>query len=107
LPEVGHELDDRDWKGAGESMEATDIVSSSGVAGSRYGFVVLIKVTRGHVRQRRGGKTRAKLTMPGDVEPDCIIIECVLVGVEALERVLIARVVTIHGGVVLVTEDYP
>jgi hypothetical protein len=45
LPELGHELMGRGWKGAGESMEATDIVSSSGVAGSRYGFVVLIKVT--------------------------------------------------------------
>jgi hypothetical protein len=45
LPELGHELMGRGWKGAGESMEATDIVSSSGVAGSRYGFVVLMKVT--------------------------------------------------------------
>jgi hypothetical protein len=45
LPELGHELTGRGWKGAGESMEAIDIVSSSGVAGSRYGFVVLMKVT--------------------------------------------------------------
>ena len=44
-PEFGHELIGREWKGAGESIEATDIVSSSGVAGSRYGFVVLMKVT--------------------------------------------------------------
>jgi hypothetical protein len=32
-------------KGAGESMELADIVSKSGVQGSKYGFVVLMKVT--------------------------------------------------------------
>jgi hypothetical protein len=45
--------------------------------------------------------------MLGDVEPDCVVVECVFVGIEALERVLVARVVTVHGGVVLVAEDYP
>jgi hypothetical protein len=45
FPEVGHELIDRGWKGAGESIDVTDIVSRSGVTGSRYGFVVLMKVT--------------------------------------------------------------
>lgn len=47
LPEVGHELIDRGWKGAGESIDVTDMVSRSGVTGSRYGFVVLMKVTDG------------------------------------------------------------
>lgn len=52
VPEIGHEPIDRGWKGAGESIDPTDMVSKSGVAGSRYGFVVLIKVTVGFVRQR-------------------------------------------------------
>jgi hypothetical protein len=42
---VGHEVTDRGSKGAAESIEATEMVSNSGVSGSRYGFVVLIKVT--------------------------------------------------------------
>ena len=48
-----------------------------------------------------------ELTMAGNVHPDGIVVECVLVGVEALERVLIARVVAIHGGIVLMSEDKP
>ena len=52
LPEVGHELIDRGWSGAGESIDATDMASRSGVAGSRYGFVVLMKVTVVSVRRR-------------------------------------------------------
>lgn len=51
VPEVGHELADRGWKGAGESIDATDMASRSGVAGSRYGFVVLMKVTVVSVRR--------------------------------------------------------
>lgn len=35
LPEVGHEVVDRCSKGAGESIEVADIVSKSGVIGSR------------------------------------------------------------------------
>jgi len=34
-PDVGHVLIDRGWKGRGESIDATDMVSRSGVAGSR------------------------------------------------------------------------
>jgi hypothetical protein len=45
--------------------------------------------------------------MLGDVEPDCVVVESVFVGIEAFQRVLVARVVTVHGGVVLVAEDYP
>ena len=60
------------------------------------------------LEERQGaGHGWRKPTMLGNVEPDCVIVECVLVGVEALERVLVARVVPVHGGVVLVTEDYP
>ena len=45
LMRVGHEVTDRCSKGAGESIEVADMVSHSGVSGSRYGFVVLINVT--------------------------------------------------------------
>lgn len=44
--EVRHVGRGRDSKGAGESMEPADMVSKSGVHGSRYGFVVFMKVTR-------------------------------------------------------------
>lgn len=60
FPEVCQELIDRDWNGAGESIDVTDMVSRSGVTGSRYGFVVLMKVTAAGVR---GGKSR--LTLEG------------------------------------------
>lgn len=43
--------------------------------------------------------------MLGNVYPDGIVIKCVLVCIEALEGVFIARVVSIHGGIVLVAED--
>ena len=43
--EVGHEVLERNSKGAGESIEEQDIVSKSGVRGSRYGFDVLMKET--------------------------------------------------------------
>ena len=53
FPEVGHELIDRGWKGAGESMDVTDMVSRSSVTGSRYGFVVLMNVTAAGVKEER------------------------------------------------------
>jgi hypothetical protein len=45
LLEGRHDASGRGSKGAGESMELADMVSKSGVQGSRYGFVVLMKVT--------------------------------------------------------------
>jgi hypothetical protein len=42
---VRHEGKERVSNGPGESIEAVDMVSNSGVPGSRYGFVVLMKVT--------------------------------------------------------------
>jgi hypothetical protein len=45
LLEVRHVGSGQGSKGAGESIELVDIVSKSGVHGSRYGFVVLMKVT--------------------------------------------------------------
>lgn len=56
LPEVGHEVNDRGSKGAGESIEVADMVSKSGVQGSRYGLVVLMKVTIEHVREGRDSR---------------------------------------------------
>jgi hypothetical protein len=43
---VRHEHNERGSISAGESIEVVDMVSKSGVPGSRYGFVVLMKVTR-------------------------------------------------------------
>jgi hypothetical protein len=45
LLEAGHEGFERNSKGAGESIDEQDMVSKSGVSGSRYGFVVLMKET--------------------------------------------------------------
>jgi len=43
--------------------------------------------------------------MLGNVQPNRLVVERVLVGVEALECVLVSGVVAaVHGGVVLVTE---
>mgnify|MGYP004502083407 CR=1 FL=1 len=90
FPEVGHELNDRGWKGAGESIDATDMVSRSGVTGSRYGFVVLMNVTVESVREERAISRRWKPpTVLWNVQPDGIILECVLVGIEPLQRVLV------------------
>jgi hypothetical protein len=47
---VRHELNKRGSKSADESIEVVEMVSKSGVPGSRYGFVVLMKVTRGCLR---------------------------------------------------------
>lgn len=54
-------------------------------------------------RSRRAGAM--DLTIPGNVKPDGLVVEGVPVGVEALEGVLVARVVSVHGGIVLMTED--
>lgn len=43
--------------------------------------------------------------MLGNIYPDGIVVKCVLICIEALEGVLIARVIPIHGGIVLVAED--
>jgi hypothetical protein len=51
---VRHEHNGRSSKSPGESIEAVDIVSNSGVPGSRYGFVVLMKVTKGCLREFLG-----------------------------------------------------
>lgn len=80
--EIGHGS-----KGAGEPVEAFERVSNSGVHGSRYGFVVLMKVTGD--RQLCEGLIEAMYTISGDVHPYCVIIECVLVGIEAFQGVLI------------------
>ena len=60
-PEVGHDRFDRGSKGRGESIDvdAGDMVSKSGLRGSRYGFDVLINVTAGRViRKVEGGVGR-------------------------------------------------
>ena len=83
-----HEGRERASNGPGESMEAVDIVSKSGVPGSRYGLVVLMKVT-GKVLAELHGLCEKGPTMLGNVHPDGILIECVLVCVEAFQRVLV------------------
>lgn len=45
------------------------------------------------------------ITIPRDVEPDGLVVEGVPVGVEALEGVVVARIIAVHGGIVLVAED--
>ena len=67
LPELGHELTDRGWKGAGESIDVVDIVSKSGVTGSRYGFVVLMNVTVDGVKWGRGLLQWKQPTIPWDL----------------------------------------
>jgi hypothetical protein len=42
---VRHEARERASNGPGDSIEVANIVSKSGVPGSRYGSVVLIKIT--------------------------------------------------------------
>lgn len=42
---VRHEPNERASNGPGDSMEAVDMLSKSGVPGSRYGLVVLMNVT--------------------------------------------------------------
>lgn len=48
-----------------------------------------------------------ELTVSRDIHPDSVLVKCVLVRVETLQRVLISRVIAVHGSVVLVPEDYP
>lgn len=50
---VCHDASGRGSKGGGESMEMADMVSKSGVPGSRYGFVVFMKVTSGELAVAR------------------------------------------------------
>jgi hypothetical protein len=47
---VPPELNERGLNSPGESTEVVDMASKSGVPGSRYGFVVLMKVTGECVR---------------------------------------------------------
>jgi hypothetical protein len=53
------------------------------------------------------GDTRSleSLTMLGNVHPDGILVEFVLVCVEAFEGILVPRDLAVHGGIVLVAED--
>lgn len=117
---VRHEPRERASKGPGDSMEAVDMLSKSGVPGSRYGLVVLMNVTVRRVSKwlRKKASIHAcmylcmyacmhgnRLTIFGNVHPDGIVVKGVFVGVEALERVLVARVVAVHRGIVLVAED--
>jgi hypothetical protein len=44
-------------------------------------------------------------TMLGNIQPCGLFVEGVLVGVEALQCILVTRVVAVHGSVVLVAED--
>lgn len=69
---------------------------------------MLIKVTRIHGQKER---TEALFearnpTLFWDVHPDCVVIKSVLVCIEALECILVSRVISIHGCVVLMPEDY-
>lgn len=50
-------------------------------------------------------KVQLGLTVLGYVYPDGIVIECVLVCIEALEGVLVPRVISVHGSIVLVAKD--
>jgi hypothetical protein len=86
---VRHEGRERASKGPGESVEAVDIVSKSGVPGSKYGLVVLMNVTGKALAELQGLNERGP-TMLGDIHPDGIFIEGVLVCVEALQRILVA-----------------
>jgi hypothetical protein len=104
--EVRHVGRGRDSKGAGESMEPADMVSKSGVHGSRYGFVVFMKVTR-QCKSTATVEHKMERTISWDVHPDSIIVEGVLVRIEALQRMLISRIIAIHRGIVLVAEDNP
>jgi hypothetical protein len=82
------------------------MVSKSGVHGSRYGFVVFMKVTR-QCESTTTVETKKEHTISWDVHPDGIIVEGVLVRIEALQGMLIPRVIAIHRGIVLVAEDNP
>jgi hypothetical protein len=86
---VRHEGKERVSNGPGDSIEAVDIVSKSGVPGSRYGLVVLMKVTWTVLAKLHGLHEKGP-TMLGDVHPDGVLIKCVFVCVEAFQRILVA-----------------
>lgn len=44
-------------------------------------------------------------TLLGDVQPDGVVAKGVLIGIEALQALLAAIAVAIHGGILLVAED--
>lgn len=79
----------RGSKGPGESMDVTDMLSNSGVPGSRYGLVVLMKVTAWSVRGSSGANSADLHTILWDVHPDGIVFKRVLVSVESLERIFV------------------
>lgn len=41
-----------------------------------------------------------------NVQPHGLVVEGIFVRVEALQWVLVARIVPVHGGIVLMSEDY-
>jgi hypothetical protein len=79
---VRHEASERASKGPGESIDIVDMVSKSGVPGSRYGLVVLMKVTRHGLRRVMKDETE-RLTMLRNVHPDGVFFECVFVCIKA------------------------
>jgi hypothetical protein len=60
------------------------MVSKSGVHGSRYGFVVFMKVTR-QCESTTTVEYKKEHTISWDVHPDSVIVEGVLVRIEALQ----------------------
>jgi len=64
-----------------------------------------MKVTWASLASRRHQRMD-RCTISGNIHPDRILVKRVLVGVEAFERVFITRLVTIHRGIMLVSEDY-
>lgn len=44
-------------------------------------------------------------TLLGDVQPDGVVAKGVLIGIEALQALLAAIAVAVHGGILLVAED--
>lgn len=85
------------------------MVSKSGVSGSRYGFVVLIKETTQQASDVSGrgiqGMQQKGLTLLRNFKPHGIVVKCVLVRVESFQVVIIRRAIAVHGSIVLVTED--
>jgi hypothetical protein len=48
---------------------------------------------------------KKKPTLLRNIHPDSVLVECVFIGVESFECVFVSRIFTVHGGIVLVTED--
>lgn len=66
--------------------DVTGNVLSSGLGGSRYGLVVLMNDTGGLLELGNRYRGRAQ-TILGNIEPDSVITEGVLVCVEALRSI--------------------